>query len=78
MQTPKCDALVKINHEVNVLESLIKNAEADADQDLRIRFCYDWVCRDLKQIKNGIFNHTNRLFPCSAALIFALALRYRR
>lgn len=51
------DALAKIIHELNALEPLIKQAEANADQDARVRFRYDWLRQDLKQIKDGVQSH---------------------
>ena len=51
------EALAKVIHEINALESLIKRAEANAEQDSRIRFRYDWLRQDLKQIKDGIQSH---------------------
>ena len=51
------EALAKVIHELNALESLIKRAEANAEQDSRIRFRYDWLRQDLKQIKDGIQSH---------------------
>jgi len=51
------EVLAKIIHELNTLESLIKRAEANAEQDSRIRFRYDWLRQDLKQIRNGIQSH---------------------
>ena len=36
------EALAKVIHEINALDSLIKRAEANAEQDSRIRFRYDW------------------------------------
>ena len=51
------EALAKIIHELNVLEPLIKQAEANAEEDVRIRFRYDWLRQDLKQIKDGIQSH---------------------
>jgi len=51
------ESLAKILHELNVLESLIKQAEANADQDSRVRFRYDWLRQDLKQIRDGIQSH---------------------
>jgi len=51
------EALAKIIHELNVLEPLIKQAEANAEEDVRIRFRYDWLRLDLKQIKDGIQSH---------------------
>jgi RAQPRD family integrative conjugative element protein len=51
------EALAKIIHELNALEPLIKQAQANAEQDVRIRFRYDWLRLDLKQIKDGIQSH---------------------
>jgi RAQPRD family integrative conjugative element protein len=51
------EALTKIIHELNTLETLIKRAEANADNDSRIRFRYDWLRSDLKQIRVGIQSH---------------------
>jgi len=51
------EALAKIIHELNALETLITRAEVNADRDSRIRFRYDWLRQDLKQIKDGIQSH---------------------
>ena len=51
------DALAKIIHELNTLEPLIKQAEANADQDARVRFRFDWLRQDLKQVREGIQSH---------------------
>ena len=51
------EALAKVIHELNALESLIKRAEANAEPDSRIRLRYDWLRQDLKQIKDGIQSH---------------------
>ena len=51
------EALAKIIHELNALDPLIKRAEANADQDSRIRFRYDWLREDLKQIRDGVQLH---------------------
>ena len=51
------EALAKVIHELNALDLLIKRAEANAEQDSRIRFRYDWLRQDLKQIKDGIQSH---------------------
>ena len=51
------DALAKIIHELNALEPLIKQAKANADQDARVRFRYDWLRQDLKQIRDGVQSH---------------------
>ena len=51
------EALAKIIHEISALETLINRAAANADRDSRIRFRYDWLRQDLKQIKDGIQSH---------------------
>ena len=51
------EALAKVIHGLNAVDSLIKRAEANAEQDSRIRFRYDWLRQDLKQIKDGIQSH---------------------
>lgn len=51
------DALAKIIHELNALEPLIKQAEANADQDARVRFRFDWLRQDLKQVRDGVQSH---------------------
>ena len=63
------EALAKIIHDLNTLEAAIKQAEANANPDTRIRFRYDWLRQDLKQIKDGIQSHIDspraqpRTFP---------------
>lgn len=63
------EALAKITHELNTLEPLINRAEANTDKDSRIRFRYDWLRQDLKQIRDGIESHIDspraqpRAFP---------------
>ena len=51
------EALAKIIHDLNTLEAAIKQAEANANPDFRIRFRYDWLRQDLNQIKDGIQSH---------------------
>lgn len=51
------EALAKILHELNTLEPLIQRAEANAEQDSRIRFRYNWLRQDLKHIKDGVQSH---------------------
>ncbi len=63
------EALAKIIHELNALEPLIKRAEANADQDARIRLRYDWLRQDLLRVQQGIQEHIDvpraepRTFP---------------
>ncbi|MEZ5489182.1 MAG: RAQPRD family integrative conjugative element protein [Gammaproteobacteria bacterium] len=51
------DALARIIHELKALELSIRQAEANTDQDARIRFRYDWLRQDLKQIRDGVQSH---------------------
>ena len=51
------EALAKIIHELNALDPLITEAEVNAEEDVRIRFRYDWLRQDLKHIKDGIQSH---------------------
>lgn len=63
------EALVRILHELTVIEPLITKAESHASKDTRIQFRYDWLRQDLKQIREGIQAHldspraTSRTFP---------------
>ncbi len=51
------DVLAKVIHDLNALDSAIKQAEANANPDSRIRFRYDWLRQDLERIKEGIQAH---------------------
>ena len=51
------EALARIIHELEAIEPLIKKAEAQSDNDVRIRFRYDWLRQDLSRIKGGIQSH---------------------
>ncbi len=57
------DALAHIIHELNAIEPLIQRAEANARQDTRIRFRYDWLRQYLKQIGDGIQSHIDSPRP---------------
>lgn len=50
-------ALARLNHELQVLEPLIQEAQTQADLDARIRFRYDWLRQDLARIRFGIQEH---------------------
>ena len=50
-------ALARLNHEIEALEPLVREAELQADPDDRIRFQYDWLRRDLRQIRFAIEEH---------------------
>ena len=47
-------ALASIVHELEALEPLIREAEAQANPDARIRFRYDWLRQDLSRVRQGI------------------------
>lgn len=51
------EALARIVHELQAIESLITKAEANADNDSRVRFQYHWLRHDLDQVKDGIQSH---------------------
>jgi RAQPRD family integrative conjugative element protein len=51
------EALARIIHELQAIESLIDKAQAQSEKDTRIRFQYQWLRQDLNQIKSGIRSH---------------------
>lgn len=52
-------ALASLLHELQVLETLIANAEAQREKDTRIQFRYDWLRQDIDRIKTGLRAHIN-------------------
>jgi len=62
-------ALTQINHELQSIEPLIRQAESQADPDNRIHFRYDWLHQDLSLVRQGIEAHIDaprsepRTFP---------------
>ena len=52
-------ALAKLILEVDALTPLIQAAEAQADQDARIRFQYAWLRQDVARVRQGIADHLN-------------------
>ncbi len=63
------EALARVVHELDALKPLIDAAEAEANPDARVRFRYDWLRADLRQIESGIQDHIDaprvepRAFP---------------
>ena len=63
------EALAYVVHELQAIQPLIDKAQAQSDQDTRIRFQYDWLRQDLNRIKDGIQAHIDspraepRTFP---------------
>ena len=53
------ELLSNIIHELQAVESLIDKAQAQSEEDSRIRFEYRWLREDLGLIKNGIQSHIN-------------------
>lgn len=51
------DALTRIIHELQAVESLITKAQSQADNDARVRFQYDWLRHDMNLMKDGIQAH---------------------
>jgi RAQPRD family integrative conjugative element protein len=51
------EALTRIVHELRAVESLITKAQAQADNDARVRFQYDWLRHDMNLMKDGIQAH---------------------
>ena len=53
------EILAHLVHELDVLETLIEQAERAADPDARVRFRYDWLRQDLKRVRQGVDEHIN-------------------
>jgi len=51
------EALARLVHEIEVLQTLIDRAEQAADADARVHFRYDWLRQDLKRVREGIQEH---------------------
>lgn len=51
------EVLSRLVHELEALEPLIDEAEAQSDPDQRIRMEYDWLRRDLERVRSGIREH---------------------
>ena len=51
------EALARVLHELEVLEPLIREAESAETAGDRISFRYDWLRRDINQIKGGLEAH---------------------
>ena len=50
-------ALARLEHEIAALEPLIREAQAQAPSNARIRFRYDWLRTDLRRVRRGIQDH---------------------
>jgi RAQPRD family integrative conjugative element protein len=50
-------ALAQIIHELDAITPLIEEAQAQADQDRRIQFQYDWLVLDINRIKSAMYEH---------------------
>ena len=52
-------ALARLVHELQALEPLIQEAQAQTNPDTRIRFQYGWLRQDLARVRLGIEEHIN-------------------
>jgi RAQPRD family integrative conjugative element protein len=63
------EALARLAHEMESLEPLVRQAESQAEPDVRIRFRYEWLRHDLARVRQGIEGHLSaprsepRTFP---------------
>ena len=51
------EALARLSHEIEAVETLIRSAESQANPDARVRFRYDWLRQDLARMRLGIQEH---------------------
>lgn len=51
------EALARLVHELEVLQTIIDRAEQAADEDARVHFRYDWLRQDLERVRSGIKEH---------------------
>ena len=49
--------LARLDHELQSIEPLLREAESQANPDARIRFRYDWLRQDLRRVRQGIQAH---------------------
>ena len=63
------EALARLAHEIEALEPLVRQAEAQTEPEARVRFRYDWLRQDLARVRQGIEEHLStprsepRTFP---------------
>lgn len=58
--TAEQQALLKVDRHLADLASLIEAAEQSADPDSRIQFRYDWLRRDIAQVRKGVQVHVHK------------------
>lgn len=51
------EALTRLLHEIQALEPILQEAEAQADPEQRVRFEYLWLRKDLTKIVQGLQDH---------------------
>jgi RAQPRD family integrative conjugative element protein len=69
--------LARLIHELEQLEHVIKQAEAQADSAQRIQFQYNWLRNDLARLKAGIREYLETV-PLTPRTITPLAGDYIR
>lgn len=52
--------LLKVDRHLAELDELIEAAEQSVDADARIRFRYDWLRRDIAQVRRGVQVHIHQ------------------
>ena len=63
------EILARVINELEALEPLLDAAESAANPDARVRFRYDWLRADLRQVQSGVQDHIDaprvepRTFP---------------
>ena len=63
------EALARLIHELESLESLIERAESEADPEARVKLRYEWLRADLERIREALQEHIDapraepRTFP---------------
>ena len=63
------EVLARVVNELEALEPLLDAAESEANPDARVRFRYEWLRADLRQVQSGVQDHIDaprvepRTFP---------------
>ena len=51
------EQLARVIHELQAIETLLRDAELQADPNARVRFRYDWLRQDLERMRSGVQEH---------------------
>jgi RAQPRD family integrative conjugative element protein len=69
--------LARLIHEIEQLERVIEQADAQADSSQRVQFQYDWLRNDLARVKAGVREYLETV-PLTPRTITPLAGDYIR